>query len=156
MLHCPLREFRSPYLGTALQPRRAVIPISASVYSIFMCPNNGVAVSVWDFLTCAQCWCVRFAHGGCTDTVRESALKADSGRKIPCRTEESVKPTSVRRLAFRRTLYPLGYPRPLCLLQTKPLNDLFRIPDRKWIRSRKKSTQPYFRGIHPDVFPTFL
>ena len=27
--------------------------------------------------------------GGCTDTVRESALKADSGRKIPCRTGES-------------------------------------------------------------------
>ena len=26
---------------------------------------------------------------GCTDTVRESALKADSGRKIPCRTRES-------------------------------------------------------------------
>ena len=26
---------------------------------------------------------------GCTDTVRESALKVDSGRKIPCRTEES-------------------------------------------------------------------
>ena len=27
--------------------------------------------------------------GGCTDTVRESALKVDSGRKIPCRTRES-------------------------------------------------------------------
>ena len=31
------------------------------------------------------CDCTR----GCTDTVRESALKADSGRKIPCRTWES-------------------------------------------------------------------
>ena len=29
------------------------------------------------------------AHGGCTDTVRESALKLDSGRKIPCRIRES-------------------------------------------------------------------
>ena len=29
------------------------------------------------------------AHGGCTDTVREYALKIDSGRKIPCRTGES-------------------------------------------------------------------
>ena len=27
--------------------------------------------------------------GGCTDTVRESALKVDSGRKIPCHTGES-------------------------------------------------------------------
>ena len=25
---------------------------------------------------------------GCTDTVRESALKVDSGRKIPCHTGE--------------------------------------------------------------------
>ena len=32
---------------------------------------------------------MRFAHWGCADTVRESALKVDSGRKIPCRTEES-------------------------------------------------------------------
>ena len=31
------------------------------------------------------CDCTR----GCTDTVRESALKVDSGRKIPCRTGES-------------------------------------------------------------------
>ena len=31
------------------------------------------------------CDCTR----GCTDTARESALKVDSGRKIPCRTGES-------------------------------------------------------------------
>ena len=29
---------------------------------------------------------------GCTDTVRESALKVGSGRKIPCRTRESNLP----------------------------------------------------------------
>ena len=33
------------------------------------------------------CDCTR----GCTDTVRESALKVDSGRKIPCRTGESTE-----------------------------------------------------------------
>ena len=32
------------------------------------------------------------AHGGCTDTVRESALKVDSGWKVPCRTGESNLP----------------------------------------------------------------
>ena len=26
---------------------------------------------------------------GCADTVRESAMEVDSGRKIPCRTVES-------------------------------------------------------------------
>ena len=31
------------------------------------------------------CDCTR----GCTDTVRESALKVDSGREIPCHTKES-------------------------------------------------------------------
>ena len=29
---------------------------------------------------------------GCTDTVGESGLKVDSGRKIPCRTGESNQP----------------------------------------------------------------
>ena len=45
------------------------------------------------------------AHGGCTDTVRESALKGDPVRNIPCRTGES-------NLRLRRagpTLYELGY-----------------------------------------------
>ena len=40
------------------------------------------------------CDCIR----GCTDTVRESALKVDSGRKIPCRTEQS-------KLRLRRALH---------------------------------------------------
>ena len=33
--------------------------------------------------------CIRLRTRGCTDTVRESALKVDSGRKIPRRTGES-------------------------------------------------------------------
>ena len=42
---------------------------------------------------------------GCTDTVRESALKVDSGRKFPCRTGESNLP---QRCASP-TLYHLSY-----------------------------------------------
>ena len=42
---------------------------------------------------------------GCTDTVRESALKVDSGRKIPCCTRESILP---RRRAGP-TFYQLSY-----------------------------------------------
>ena len=46
------------------------------------------------------------AHGGCTDThVRESALKVDSGRKIPCRTGES----NLRQRRAGPTLYQLSY-----------------------------------------------
>ena len=44
-------------------------------------------------------------HEGCTDTVRDSAPKVDSGRKIPCRTGESNLPQ--RRAGS--TLYRLSY-----------------------------------------------
>ena len=42
---------------------------------------------------------------GCTDTVEESALKVDSGRKIPCRTGES----KLRRQRAGLMLYQLSY-----------------------------------------------
>ena len=48
---------------------------------------------------------------GCTDTVRESALKVDSGRKIPCRTGES----NLRQRRDGPTLYQLSYIRTLLL-----------------------------------------
>ena len=41
-------KFGSPYLGKAQQPQRAALPIPISVCSIFLCPNDGVAASVWD------------------------------------------------------------------------------------------------------------
>ena len=57
---------------------------------VFQCfhnpPNSGMDYRIFnmgsDVNACDCTW-------GCTDTVRESALKVDSGRKIPCRTEES-------------------------------------------------------------------
>ena len=51
------------------------------------------------------------AHEGCSDTVGESALKVDSGRKIPCRTGES----NLRQRRGGPTLYQLSYiPAPYC------------------------------------------
>ena len=50
------------------------------------------------------------AHGGCNDTVRESALKADSARKIPCRTVRVLEPApgfSVGRSTNRAIPAPL-------------------------------------------------
>ena len=41
----------------------------------------------------------------CADTVRESVLKVDSGRKIPCRSGES----NLRRLRAGPMLYQLSY-----------------------------------------------
>ena len=43
--------------------------------------------------------------GGCTDNIRESALKVDSGRKIPCRTRE----LNLRRWRASPMLYQLSY-----------------------------------------------
>ena len=51
------------------------------------------------------------SHGGCADTVKESALKVDSRKKIPCPTGDS-NPRQYRALAFSRTFYPLSYPGP--------------------------------------------
>ena len=51
-------------------------------------------------LTCAQ-----MCTWGCTDTVRESARKVYSGRKIPCRTGES----NLRRQRAGPMLYQLSY-----------------------------------------------
>ena len=45
------------------------------------------------------------AHGGCEDTVRESALEAD-WEKIPCRTAGDSNP---RQYCASRTLYQLSY-----------------------------------------------
>ena len=57
---------------------------------VFWClhnpPNSDMNYRIFNVhIDVNACDCTR----GCTDTVRESALKADYGRKIPCRTGES-------------------------------------------------------------------
>ena len=56
-------------------------------------------------LTCAQMLMHAIAHGGVRTHVEESALKVDSGRKIPCRTGES----NLRRRRAGPMLYQLSY-----------------------------------------------
>ena len=48
------------------------------------------------------------AHGGCTNTSRKSALKTDSGGKIPCRTGES-NPRQCDACFFSPVLYDLRF-----------------------------------------------
>ena len=86
VLYCPLWEIRVsfPVLGTV--DAGAALPTPNGVCTISVCPNNGLA-AVFGILTCAQMLQHTIAHGGCTDTVRESAPpKVDTGRKIPRRT----------------------------------------------------------------------
>ena len=56
-------------------------------------------------LKCAQMLMHATAYGECTDTVRESTFKGDSGRKIPCRTGES----NLRQRRAGSTLDQLSY-----------------------------------------------
>ena len=49
------------------------------------------------------------AHWGCTDTVRESALKVDSRRKIPCWTRDSNL-HQCHTCLFIQMIYQVSYP----------------------------------------------
>ena len=46
---CPLQEIRVALPGKGTAAARAAASISISACRIFVCPNNGVATSVWDF-----------------------------------------------------------------------------------------------------------
>ena len=54
------------------------------------------------------------AHAGCTDTIRESALEVDSGRKIPCHTRD-LNSHQYCAWLFSRTLYQLSSSCPFML-----------------------------------------
>ena len=110
----PCGKFGSPYLGKAQQPQEQLYPF-LSVCAVFSCVQTMVWLPVFGiFNVCAQMMMHTIAHGGWTDSIRESALEVDSGRKIPCRTGDS----NLRQycaLVFSRTLYPLSYPHPIQL-----------------------------------------
>ena len=66
-----------------------------------------MAASVWDFNVNTDvdaCDCTR--GGGCTDTVQESALEVDSGRKENPMPHRGLEPVSVLRLAFHSDAVP--------------------------------------------------
>ena len=77
---------------------RAALPTVTSECGVFSCVsiNNNVANVFCFFLTRAQMLMHAIAHWGCADTVRESALTADSGRKSlfspRTRTRVSIAP----------------------------------------------------------------
>ena len=60
-----------------------------AVCAAFSCVQKIVWLPVFGILTCARMLMHTIAHVCCTDTVRQCALKADFGRKIPCRTGDS-------------------------------------------------------------------
>ena len=69
----------SPYQRKATAAARAALAISASVCSIFECPNNGMVC--FGFLTFAQMLMHAIAHEGCTNIVSEPGLEGESEKK---------------------------------------------------------------------------
>ena len=105
----PCRKFRSTYLGKTAATREA-LPSPISVCSIFA-SKQWYGWQCLGILTCAQMLLHAVEHGGCMDTVTESALKVDSGRKIPCCTGDSNRHQDCA-WHFSRMLYQLSYPCP--------------------------------------------
>ena len=65
--------------------------------SIFVCPEcvrQCFGCKYWGFLTCAQMMTHAIAHGGCTNSISESALKADSERKKTLPHQTRLEPAS--------------------------------------------------------------
>ena len=83
------REIRVAFPGESqLRQSRAIHHmVHAWVFQCFHNPTNCVMdYRMFNARTdVTACDCTR----GCTGTVRESAVKVDSGRKIPCRNGES-------------------------------------------------------------------
>ena len=68
-LHLPSGKFGLSYLGKATAAARAALPIANSVCGILGSKQSQCLGS----LTCTQMLMYVIAHGGCMDTIRESA-----------------------------------------------------------------------------------
>ena len=85
--------------GKAQQPLEQRYPF-ISMCAVFWVSKQWYGCQCLGFLTYAHNLIDAIANGNWMDTVRESALEVDSGRKIPCRTL-GLEPTSILHLAFQ-------------------------------------------------------
>ena len=125
-LYCPIGV--SPVGNSGCFPRGepAATESRYSTYGacwVFQCfhnpPNSNMNYRFFNVHTGVNaCGCTQ----ECTDTVRESALKVDSGRKTPCRTGES-------NLCQRRAGPTLYQPSNTPLCAASPVSRYFRKSD---------------------------
>ena len=96
------------YLGEATADARASLPIPTSVCSISACPE---CCQSWGFFMHAQMLMHAKAHSGCTNTIREFALKVEKkknpllhwqGEPVP-QSETERGPRRSRRLDTQRS-----------------------------------------------------
>ena len=73
---------------------------------------------------------------GCTDTVRESALRVDSGRKIPCRTGESnLRQRRAGPVLYQLSYIPTKYYWPCCRVLHSTIKGGPRSPCQHWTQN---------------------
>ena len=86
--------------------RQCDLPVCAV---FFVGSSNCMTASVWDFLMRVQMLMHAIAHAGSMDTITESALEADPGRKMPC-CIWVPNPCQYCAWHFRLALHHLSYP----------------------------------------------
>ena len=100
----PCWKLGSPYPSKAQQPQEQRYP-SLSVCAVFPCVQTRIWLPVFGiFNVCSDADECDFTRG----LYGESALRADSWRKIPCRTRDSNPRQYWAWWLFSRTLYPLS------------------------------------------------
>ena len=168
----PCGKFGSPYLGKTQQPQEQRHPF-LSVCAVFSCVKTMVWLPVFGIL----CVCVvggwvgererdsaqmvmhAIAHGGCTDTVRGSALEADSGRKIVFAAPGTRTLLNITPGFFSQTLYPLSYPGPKyipCRTATevgsqRTCSINFHVDIQNGLRNRKKKKKKKWNSVEGSI-----
>ena len=80
-----------PGYGAAIARAELPVPISVSVCAVFLCiQTKWYSYQCFSFfLMCSQILVHAIVHGGCTNTVRESAPIVDPGKRVPSHAGES-------------------------------------------------------------------
>ena len=108
VLYCLLRDIWVALRPCkAQQPREQCYPF-LTMNAVFSCVQTMVWLPMFRIFNTfsPQTLMHAIAQGGCTDTVRESALEIDCGRKILCRTGDPNPRQSLLRLAFQSDALP--------------------------------------------------
>ena len=86
-----------------LSSRKSSATRSCRCLEHFRVSKQSYGFQCWGFLTCAQMLMHAIAHGGCTDTVRESTVELGEKKSLPRR---GLEPASKLRPAFQSDTLP--------------------------------------------------
>ena len=106
VLYCHLQEIRVALSDSSR--KSSATHFCYSLCSIFVCPNNGMTVIVWNFESVHRFWCVQF-HTGVYGHCQSLLWKLTLARKIHCGTGDS-NPRQYCAYLLSQTLYRMRFP----------------------------------------------